>query len=68
MEILTREQLEDARLILKLKPGGMARSMGISYDHYKHLGKRRAIRANHVIVVNLLLDVRGTRKGRKYGV
>lgn len=55
---MTREELEAVAEQLNLSPTEMARAMGIPYDTYKDLGKRRDIQPIHERVICLLKAVR----------
>ena len=63
MEILAAEQA------LELGPVAMARAMSLPYDTYKDLKSgRRPLKPIHIKCIALLLAVKGTRKGRRFGV
>lgn len=54
---------------LGLGPVAVARAMGIPYDTYKDIKNgRRPLKPIHRRVLALLLAVKGTRKGAKFGV
>lgn len=58
-----------AELELGLGPVALAEAMHVPYDTYKDLKSgRRELKGIHLRVLDLLLAVHGTRKGRRFGV
>lgn len=66
---MNSQELQEAREILGLKPGEMAAAMGTTYDTFKEWqSERRKMSKTAVRCVELLLALKGTRKGKKFGV
>lgn len=69
MNIEQVEKLIADRETLGLTPGAMATAMGVTYDTYKDWQSgRRNMRPTARRCIELLLALKGTRKGKKFGV
>ena len=66
---MTNDELTAARNELGLTPSEMAQAMGVSYDTFKDWQSgRRKLKGATVRVVEMLLAMKGTRVGKKFGV
>lgn len=66
---MNNDELTEAREELGLIPSQMAESMGVSYDTYKDWQSgRRKMSASAIRCVEMLVAMKGTRIGKKFGV
>lgn len=67
---MDKDELNQVRTeIFELTPGEMAAAMGVSYDTFKDWQSgRRNMNSSAVRCIELLKALKGTRKGKKFGV